>query len=100
SLRPTGEHAVVCPDLRRAVAFGRHDLLRDPPLRRVGLVACRNKLMYFTPEAQARVLARLHRSLEPGGFLVVGRAEAPHVWCDLFRPVSLAERVYRKSCRA
>src|SRR5829696_8586807 len=45
-------------DLRRCVIFGRHDLLQDAPISRIDLLMCRNALMYFNGEAQARVLER------------------------------------------
>ena len=46
-------------DLRRSVIFGRHDLVQDAPISRVDLLVCRNTLMYFNTEAQARILAAL-----------------------------------------
>src|SRR3954469_25500781 len=44
------------PDLRRTIIFGRNDLMADAPISRIDLLLCRNVLMYFTPEAQARIL--------------------------------------------
>lgn len=38
-------------------------------------VFCRNMLMYFVPEVAAEVVARIQRSLVPGGFLFLGHAE-------------------------
>src|SRR5829696_4717253 len=34
-------------EFRRAIIFGRHDLVSDAPIGRVDLLACRNVLMYF-----------------------------------------------------
>ena len=62
-------------ELRRAVIFGRHDLLQDAPIARVDLLTCRNCLMYFNPETQARILARFHFALVPSGVLFLGKAE-------------------------
>ncbi|MEO6236716.1 MAG: CheR family methyltransferase, partial [Vicinamibacterales bacterium] len=45
-------------DLRRCVIFGRHDLINDAPISRVDLLLCRNTLMYFNADAQARIMAR------------------------------------------
>jgi two-component system, chemotaxis family, CheB/CheR fusion protein len=82
-------------DLRRALVFGRHDLLADPPISRVGLLLCRNTLMYFTADAQRRILDRFHFSTSGGaGLLVLGRAEALASRTDKFEPVDLAHRVY------
>lgn len=47
---------VFHPDLRRSVIFGRHDLLQDPPISRIDLLSCRNTLMYFNAETQAKII--------------------------------------------
>ena len=39
-------------DLRRAVIFGRNDLVQDAPISRVDLLVCRNTLMYLNAETQ------------------------------------------------
>jgi chemotaxis protein methyltransferase CheR len=39
------------------------------------VIFCRNVAMYFTPEAMRSVIARIGRSLAPGGFLFLGHAE-------------------------
>ena len=46
-------------DLRRAVIFGRHDLVKDAPISRVDLIVCRNTLMYFNSDVQSHIYARL-----------------------------------------
>lgn len=62
-------------DLRRAVIFGRNDLVKDAPISRVDLVTCRNTLMYFNADTQRIVLSRLHFALAPQGTLFLGHAE-------------------------
>ena len=84
-------------DLRRAIIFGRHDLVQDAPIARINLLVCRNTLMYFTREAQAKVLGRLHFSLRSGGYLFMGRAELLLTHGDLFTPVELKFRVFSKT---
>jgi two-component system CheB/CheR fusion protein len=71
----SGSSYTIHRDLRRAVIFGRHDLVHDAPLSHIDLLMCRNTLMYFNAEAQARILARFYFSLNPGAYLVLGRAE-------------------------
>lgn len=63
-------------DLRKAVTFRRHDLLRDPYPLGMDLILCRNVVIYFTPEAKQRVQEALARSLRPGGLLFVGATES------------------------
>ena len=83
-------------DLRRNLIFGRHDLTRDAPIRRVGLITCRNTLMYFDSEAQRTILARLHYALQDPGFIMLGRAESLFAHHDLFKVVSAEHRVFAK----
>jgi two-component system, chemotaxis family, CheB/CheR fusion protein len=82
-------------DLRRSVIFGRHDLLQDAPISRVDLLFCRNTLMYFNSEAQARIMARFYFSVNPGGYLILGRAEALFSHAALFQPVDLKRRIFK-----
>jgi two-component system CheB/CheR fusion protein len=84
-------------DLRRAIIFGRHDLVQDAPISRVHLLVCRNTLMYFTRDAQAKILGRFHFSLRNDGYLFMGRAELLLTHGDLLTPVELKSRVFSKT---
>src|SRR5262245_46323535 len=84
-------------DVRRSIIFGRHDLVQDAPISRVNLLVCRNTLMYFTRETQAKVLSRFHFALRNGGFLFMGRAELLLTHGELFTPVELKWRVFTKT---
>src|SRR6266542_3066478 len=53
---PQGERFLFRTPLRRAVVFGRHDLNQDAPISRLDLLICRNTLIYFTAEAQGRLV--------------------------------------------
>ena len=82
--------------LRRALIFGRHDLMQDAPISRLDLLICRNTLMYFTAEAQGRILARMHYALNDDGFLFLGRAEMLLTHSALFVPLDVKERLFTK----
>jgi two-component system, chemotaxis family, CheB/CheR fusion protein len=84
------------PDLRRSVIFGRNDLVQDAPISRVDVLLCRNTLMYFNAEAQARILNRFNFALHEHGVLVLGKSEMLITHPDLFTPVDLKRRVFRK----
>jgi two-component system, chemotaxis family, CheB/CheR fusion protein len=84
-------------DYRRQVIFGRHDLLADAPISRVDLLVCRNTLMYFNSEAQARILRRFHFALNEGGFLFLGRAETLMAHGQSFIPIDLKRRLSQKA---
>ena len=90
-----GPNCNVIRELRRAVIFGRHDLLQDAPISRVDLLFCRNTLMYFNADAQARILSRFFYSLNGGGTVVLGCAEMLFSHARMFAPVDLKRRIFR-----
>lgn len=83
-------------DLRRAVIFGRNDLVKDAPISRADLVICRNTLMYLNAETQRNVVSRLHFALAPRGALFLGHAEMLLSHSDRFTPLNLKYRIFRK----
>ena len=83
-------------DLRRSVIFGRNDLVQDAPISRVDLLVSRNTLMYFTAEAQSRILERFNFALSERGFLFLGKSEMLITHTDLFTPYDLKWRVFSK----
>jgi two-component system, chemotaxis family, CheB/CheR fusion protein len=95
-----GPTAAMNRELRRAVMFGRLDLLQDAPISRIDLLLCRNTLMYFNAEAQARILSRFSFSVDGNGFLVLGRAEMLFSHEAMFMPVDLQRRVFRVIAKA
>ncbi|MBV9362523.1 MAG: PAS domain-containing protein, partial [Betaproteobacteria bacterium] len=91
---------VFRPDLRRAVIFGRHDIVQDAPISRLDLLVCRNTLMYFNAETQSKILQRFHFALNGDGnghgYLFLGRAEMLLSHGSLFTPLNLKCRVFAK----
>ncbi|HLL65268.1 MAG TPA: CheR family methyltransferase [Micromonosporaceae bacterium] len=92
----SGNRYVFRKDLRRSLIFGRNDLVQDAPISRIDLLVCRNTLMYFNAETQARILARLHFALAERGVLFLGKAEMLLSHTHLFAPVDLTRRVFAK----
>ena len=84
-------------DMRRAVIFGRNDLVKDAPISRVDLLVCRNTLMYLNAETQQKVLGRLHFALAPEGVLFLGHAEMLLTHSDKFSPIDLKHRIFRRA---
>ena len=91
-----GERFVFDKELRHSVIFGRHDLNQDAPISRVNLLTCRNCLMYFNAEAQARILARFQFALIDGGILFLGKAETLLTHSVSFSAVDVKQRVFTK----
>jgi two-component system CheB/CheR fusion protein len=105
SLRETyfessGARFLVRKELRRAVIFGRNDLVKDAPISHVDVLTCRNTLMYFNAETQAEILNRLHFALRPDGCLFLGKAEMLLSHSTYFRPIELRRRFFKKVASA
>jgi two-component system CheB/CheR fusion protein len=96
----TGRGHTFRADLRRSVIFGRHDLLQDAPISRLDLLACRNTLMYFNADAQAKIIDRFRFALDGGGHLFLGRAETLLTHSSAFRPLQLRLRVFESVAEA
>jgi two-component system CheB/CheR fusion protein len=92
-----GNRYVFRKDLRRSVIFGRNDLVQDAPISRIDLLVCRNTLMYFNAETQAKVLGRFHFALAPRGVLFLGKAEMLLSHSRIFDPLDLKRRIFRKT---
>ena len=93
---PKGLHFLFLNDLRRCVIFGRHDLINDAPISRLDLLCCRNTLMYFNGETQAKVLDRFHFALKNDGCLFVGKAEMLLTQTGLFKSINNKYRIFAK----
>jgi two-component system CheB/CheR fusion protein len=84
------------PDLRRSVIFGRNELLQDAPISRIDLLLCRNVLMYFTVDAQTRILSQLNFALRDRGYLFLGKSEMLVRHSDYFSAVDIRSRLFRR----
>ncbi len=97
---PAADRFVFRPDLRRSLIFGRHDLVQDAAISRLDLLVCRNTLMYFNSETQAKILARFHFALRPSGYLLLGKAETLLSHNTSFRPEDLKSRIFQRTSSA
>lgn len=89
-LKGTGHNqgmAQVKPVLKGMVAFQRLNLhssayhFPEP----FDLIFCRNVLIYFAPDAQRQLMARIHGWMRPGGVLFTGHSESLHTLSPLFQ---------------
>lgn len=94
-------------DLRRQVLFARLNLVDDEyPAVMNGttmqdVILCRNVLIYFDDDTIRAVVRRLYRALTPGGWLIVGHAEARSDFFAQFEVVNCPGTViYRKPLHA
>jgi chemotaxis protein methyltransferase CheR len=77
--RPESRHMLLDDRIKAAVAFSQGNLASDESdlwaPEAYDIIFCRNVIMYFAPAVQEAVIARIARSLAPGGFLFLGHAE-------------------------
>jgi chemotaxis protein methyltransferase CheR len=71
-----GEDEIAIKEpFKQSIEFIQHNLVEDDVFKEVQFVVCRNVLIYFGESLQDKVLMLLTRSLERGGYLLLGRAE-------------------------
>ena len=77
--RADGRDMILDEGVRAAVTFSAANIADDDPElwqpAAYDVIFCRNVLMYFAPEQMRATVARIARSLVPGGFLFLGHAE-------------------------
>lgn len=86
----------VGKEIREMVVFAPQNLIMDPPFTKIDIVVCRNLLIYLTQELQKKILPLFHYSLNPGGLLFLGTAETIGTYTDLFAPIDVKTRIYRR----
>lgn len=86
---------VVKHEIKKMVKFILHDILKDPPIKYIDIIFCRNVMIYFTQESKNFALKNFHSSLSKNGFLIIGKSESI-LSKEYFEPLNLLERVYKK----
>lgn len=85
----------MAPHIRSMVKYHYFNLLGEgvPFSEKMDIVFCRNVLIYFSRETQARVIQKLVGSIAPGGYLFLGHSESAN---GLSLPMKqVAPSVYR-----
>ncbi len=74
----------IKPQLKSMVDFKVLNLLERYMLGKFDIVMCRNVLIYFSAELKLDILTRIHATLNPGGYLILGASESlnglPHLY--------------------
>ena len=87
----------VNKQIRAMVVFAPQNLIMDPPFTKLDILCCRNLLIYLTPELQKKIFPLFHYSLNPGGVLFLGSAESIGGFTNLFVPLALKERIFKRN---
>jgi two-component system CheB/CheR fusion protein len=83
-------------DLRSSIIFARQNVISDPPFTKLDILCCRNLLIYFTPRLQSQLIPLFHYALKQDALLVLGSADTPGRFNELFAPLAGNSRVYRR----
>ncbi len=79
-------------EIRRMVQFSTFRLNADSySLGPFDLVFCRNVLIYFDAETKTRILTNIHKTLMPGGLLMIGGSEVILGLDDLYEQVRIQD---------
>ncbi len=79
-----GDSCEIIKSIRDMVVFARQDLVQDPPFLRLDMISCRNLLIYFKTDLQAKILSIFHYALNANGILFLGRSEGIYQQDALF----------------
>ncbi len=87
---------LVRKDLRDMLVFAQQNVLSDPPFVKLDLLVCRNVLIYLQPDLQKLLLPTFHYALNPGGILFLGSSESVGAYTELFEPLDVRCKIYRR----
>lgn len=85
----------VNDQIRQMVIFSNHNLIANPPFSKIGLVVCRNLLIYLKPEMQKKVLGLFQYSLTKGGYLFLGGSESLSGVSDAFEVINSKWKIFK-----
>jgi len=82
--------------LRRMVVFANHNMISDPPFSNLDFCSCRNVMIYFQADVQAKVLAAFHFALKKNGIAFFGSAETVGDLKSHFSSIDEHHKIFRK----
>jgi chemotaxis protein methyltransferase CheR len=87
----------IRPQIKSMVEFKELNLLERYTLGKFDIVMCRNVLIYFSADLKKDILTRIHATLNPGGYLILGASESLNGLPDLYEMVQCQPGIiYRK----
>lgn len=93
--RESPQKVQVKPDLQQIIRFNRLNLLGSWPMKhKFDVIFCRNVLIYFNRETQAKLFERYANLIKPQGYLMIGHSESISKDCQLFKPIG--KTIYQK----
>ncbi|KQW93868.1 chemotaxis protein CheB [Massilia sp. Root418] len=86
----------VRKELRNMIIFAQQNIISDPPFTKLDLLSCRNLLIYFSAKLQQRLIPLFHYALKREGLLLLGSADTPGQFTELFAPMPGVSRIYQR----
>ncbi len=80
----------LSPAIRECVRFININLVSDKKINfpiGMDVIFCRNVLIYFDLKSKRKAVSNLYDSLNPGGYLIIGKSEGLHDITRAFKPV-------------
>lgn len=89
---------IIKKELRKNIVWANHNLVTDNVFAEVNLILCRNVLIYFNKNLQARVHMLFLDSLANGGVLCLGKKESMQYSAvfEKFTVLDQLQKIYRK----
>lgn len=89
-------HYRIVKSIRDLCIFATHNVLKDPPFSRLGVISCSNLLIYLEPQLQKKLIATFHYALNNNGFLILGKSETIGSSGYLFGQLDKKFKIYAK----
>ncbi|MCX6970203.1 MAG: PAS domain-containing protein [Verrucomicrobia bacterium] len=80
--------------IRDLLIFSEQNVIKDPPFSKLGLISCRNLMIYLGADLQKRLIPLFHYALNPGGFLFLGTSEGIGEFDSLFAVQDRKMKIY------
>lgn len=92
------DHAIIDKRLTDRILFSRHNLAVESSFNEFQLIICRNVLIYFNKDLQAKVFGLFYESLSPKGFLAIGIKESLLFSGirDRFDTINMKTKIYKR----
>ena len=92
-----GDDYVLAEEITDMVHFKHHDMISGPRMYGFDIIFCRNVTIYFDKNQQEMLYMDFYDSLNEGGYFLMGKTETLFGKAgELFKPVDIKERIYRK----
>lgn len=92
------DNTIINNEYRNKILFSSHNLASDQVFNEFQLICCRNVMIYFDKELQAKVLHLFYESLSLFGFLCLGSKETlyGHKISQYFKKIDGVQNIYQK----